>query len=237
MPPPVGPMAPLVVSLGATCQCTYQVRRFTGIERASYFDWLGTTHPALLTALRLRLKGLFQRENLVLAREGMTVMDTLTGISYRHAFRWQRGSKLIDAASIEGDYAEQHEKYSFLTERWTQDLQSCSVLFVRHDCPAPKEARELAQALAPFCGKTFRLLFVTEDPGCAERLQGADPAVRSTVLGPPATSESGWQGSNVAWDKVLSGYAYPGAASLLRPAYARDLTPRELHAAAATAPR
>ncbi len=220
--------SPLLIALGASCQCTYQVRRFTGIERAFYFDWLGTTHIALLTVLQLRFKGLFRRENLVLAREGTTVMDSLTGVSYRHAFRWQRGSKLIDPASLEHDYAAQREKFAFLTERWLQDLQSRSILFVRQDSPTPEQARELALALALYCAQSFQLLFVTADFASARRLDGAHPAVLGDALEAEESPNTGWQGVNAAWDRLLNAHTAIYPSSSLRPIVARELAPHEL---------
>jgi hypothetical protein len=217
---------PLVIALGASCECTYQVRRFTGVERASYFDWLGVSHDALMAVLQKQFRGCFLKEKLTLGRAGTTVIDSATGVSYRHAFKWLPGSTLIDPDTVKEKYEEQREKYAALTDRWFEDIRSRHVLFVRHDSPTASQLQELLKMLAFYCQRRFELLLIS-DPASREQLKIWHPALTIEYADTRSSDESAWQGSDDVWNQILGGHLKPKMCAFKRRIVARDLTRAE----------
>src|SRR3954467_14056898 len=66
---------PRLISLGNFCQTAYQLRRITGDERASFFDWLVTPADALVRVLEADFAGVFEPANLALTEDGTGVRD------------------------------------------------------------------------------------------------------------------------------------------------------------------
>lgn len=221
---------PLVVALGASCQCTYQIRRFTGVERASYFDWLGVPHDGLVEVLRRNFEGCFLKENLRVARNGSTIIDSTTGISYRHAFGWVPGHPLIDVNSIETGYEQQRHKYAALQKRWREDTQSRNMFFVRQDSPTVDQMTELLRLLAYQCLQSFRLLVITHPEEAKRPLTVHHPRLTVEYADTGRLEEFGWKGSDEVWDRLLGRYlgARAAAQASPRPIVARDLHPNEL---------
>lgn len=189
-----------LISLGRTCQCAHQLRRFTGNESAGYFDWLGVPHGGLIRALRANFKGCFELANLDLAPNGETVIDTATGISHRHNFANVGESKRIQKWAIPLDYPEQRQKMDYLAEKWFRELQSERILFVRRDAPSTAEAMELLNALElhrPRDG--VHILFVIP-PGHDLRVDDARVFIESEAV------IKDWPGDDDSWSLILSKY-------------------------------
>jgi hypothetical protein len=189
-----------LISLGKTCQCAHQLRRFVGTESASYFDWLGTPHAGLILALKSNFGNCFLLPNLEVRRNGETVIDSITGISHRHNFRKIQQTEKIDASLITADYPEQRKKMQYLACKWFSELQTQRILFVRHDAPSAEEAGELLAALTqqnPTYG--VNLLFVVPpEYGVRLNLPGVFVEHESVC--------SDWPGDDESWSKILGKY-------------------------------
>jgi hypothetical protein len=195
-----------LVSLGRGCDCAHQIRRFTGIESASYFDWLATPHSALVKVLRLRFDGCFAQENLVVAEEDTTVRDDLTGLHYHHNFSRSADKKTIAPSAIEREYERESAKMSFLARRWFETIRNETVLFVRRDTPTVPQALELYQALEEQVpDRPTSLLFVIP-PGYEFAID--HPRIFAEPCMKPA-DDAAWYGDDEAWNGVLGNYWHP----------------------------
>ena len=195
-----------LISLGRGCDCAHQIRRFTGIETAFYFDWLVTPHSGLVKVLRLRFDGCFAKENLVVVEEGTTVCDSLTGVQYHHNFSRSADKKTIDPLAIEREYSRESAKMSFLARRWFEAIQKETILFVRRDTPSVQQALELYQVLAEqMPDRATSLLFVVPPE---HELTIDHPGIFVEACPKPA-DEAAWYGDDVAWNGVLGNYWHP----------------------------
>ncbi len=210
-----------IISLGRDCQAAHQIRRFTGNEKASYFDWLGTPHDAMISTLRRNFAGCFERKNLMLSSDTETVIDTFTGISYRHSFPRLPGSRTIDAEAIDRNYVSQAEKMHYLASRWRENAANTPILFVRKAVADEEQALELGNALREnLAHEEFLLLFLV--PLLPPR-QTAYPHIRFAFESDDNRLSEQWQGSDLFWDRLLETYGCSGILSRQRAIVARDL--------------
>ena len=192
-----------LISLGRACECAHQIRRYTGIETAAYFDWLITPHSGLVKALRLRFEGCFMEENLVISDDRTTIRDSLTGIVYHHNFSRLSDMVTIDPLAVGREYKRESEKMGFLARRWFEITEKTQVLFVRHDAPSIQQAQEVYQVLSE--QMKDRLPFVLFVVPPEHELPISQPGIFvekcRTVSG-----SSAWFGESEAWDNVLCKY-------------------------------
>ena len=193
-----------MVALGRSCQVSYQIRRYTGQDSASYFDWLGVPFEGLLYTLRQRMQGCFERADLERAANGTTIMHKQTGISFRHLFSRLEGSELIDLEALDREYPAKAAKMQAMAARWFEVFAAERPLFVRHDALTREQAHLLYEELALHAeGRHFELLIVLP-PG--EAWQSGHPFIHGESGVPPSTGPCDWKGDSRLWEQVLARY-------------------------------
>jgi hypothetical protein len=196
-----------LISLGKHCQPAHQIRRFTGIPAASYFDWIGTSHEAILYALRNGLEVVFHKRNLRVTADGLGAVDLVSGVTYRHHFSRTSVAKSVDLASIELGYENQRKKFDFLRERWAKSVTQDGTLFIRQDCPTAEQVAELYEALFEHIGhERFGLLIITLPD---YELNIEHPNIHTAIGCQQAEPGKDWTGDNDVWDKILKPYWQP----------------------------
>ena len=190
-----------LISLGGACQTAYQLRRYTGDNLASYFDWLGSPHRGLVFTLRMNFLGCFERQQLQITPDGLSVVNQETGLTYRHYFPRVVESSLIDRKYLDRDFERVRAKMDRRAERWLMRIRSERLLFVRHGLVTAEEALELFSALRTQAGSNpVELLVITPPDGNAESL---DPGIHY-IPGIPLTGDRmDWQGDDELWNQVL----------------------------------
>lgn len=182
------------ISIGQACPCAYHIRRVTGQREAHFFDWIVTSHKALMDALPLKFSELLPADRL--RRFPTHLLDESTGLRfYAHDFPGDHRGHIRD------DYAEHvdavREKYLRRAER-TQALFTSGnpVVVVRYgqDTPMTKfegEIREIKSAFARlYPDGNFRYLWLSHFS-----------SIHGDVFQAPETDR--WQGSDAAWDRAL----------------------------------
>jgi len=202
------------VSLGRTCECAHQIRRFTGIESAFYFDWLGTPHEGLVRALRSRFSGCFLKENLAISDGGVTVRDSRTQISYRHNFSKLAGTLIIDPQAIDREYQEQQEKMDFLARRWFETLEKEAILFIRHDTPSVQQALELYDVLAEQVPSRDVSLLIIAPHGHELGMKHPRIFIETCDI---STGPGAWRGDDTVWNNILCKYWHEDGATRQQP--------------------
>jgi len=131
-------MVQRVVSLGANCMVTKEMRIFFGIQAANLFDWWITPGDALVQLIENDFDGLFSPENLSLVGDRRSVANLRYGILHHHDFPRNDEEDRVVAIG-EQDLERNRDKFAYLKKRW-DDLgeNPGPVLFVRYTWNRPE---------------------------------------------------------------------------------------------------
>jgi hypothetical protein len=193
-----------ILSLGKHCQGTYQIRRYTGNDRASYFDWLGIPHSGLLHELETDFKDSFQRDSLRTSADGLYVEDTTSGYIYRHQFSKVPGTQRIAPGAIDSEYELLRAKRAYLLERWKTCLRSGRLLVIRHDIVSAPEILKLYEAILKQARGAEIDLLVLRPEGLDDMVPHTNVFVEHGL--PLPTDASNWKGSDDAWTHLLDAW-------------------------------
>lgn len=126
-----------VISLGANCMVTEEIRRFFGIQTANMFDWWITPGDSLVLLVENDFEDLFSPEYLQLVGDRQSVAHSRYGILLHHDFPRNEHGRVI---KTDGDVLEGNQKkFAYLKKRW-DDLgdNDAPVLFVRYTWKRPE---------------------------------------------------------------------------------------------------
>jgi hypothetical protein len=193
-----------LISIGKHCRAAHQLRRITGRQSASYFDWIGTPHQAILYALRNGLESIFRREYLGVTSDGRGVIDLRSGITYYHHFPRSSVGGKVDMQCIDSGYLLQKKKFDFLRARWYESIASAETLFIRQDCLSTDQAFELYSALVSHANHEDIGLLVITPPGHTLRVD--HPRIHVAPGDPEAKSGEYWKGDDECWNSIVAQY-------------------------------
>ena len=190
---------------GADVKLHYQLRRFTADPRASYFDWLGSSHYSLILTLQKNFTGCFNRTQLQITPDGMSVINRDTRLTYRHCFSRNKLTGLINPEALDDEFEAVQAKLERQAIRWLRRIRSEKILFVRHALTTIGEACELFEALSVQAnGNAFELLMIT--PPNSD-ITSVHPQIHIVPGIPLPHDPAKWQGDDALWDEVLGAFA------------------------------
>jgi hypothetical protein len=193
-----------LVSIGRHCRPAHQIRRYTETAQASYFDWVVTSHDAILYSLRHGLHSLFHRDNLAITDDGLGVVDVQSGIFYYHHFSRSSPAGKIDLQSIDREYYNQKKKFEFLASRWYNLISSQETLYVRQDDIVSEQVQELHSAMLNHIGhENFGLLLVIAPD---HTLTVEHPRIHVVTGDSASRPGENWKGDDDCWSFILNQY-------------------------------
>ncbi|CAO4172795.1 DUF1796 family putative cysteine peptidase [Methylorubrum aminovorans] len=202
-----------IVSLGAWCQVTYQLRRFFGSSVSSPYDWLVTPFDALSKSIQDEGRQLGQA---VTVRDEVRPLCFHYGLLYHHEFPTSGEIPIISAQSLLTCESKLKHKY----RRMAEAIRSGGTLFVRmggHALPAfpspyvtdqipftDGDVNKLIELLERrFNCADFRLLFINIEGRTNMDIRNeADGRVVFRSL-PSSVETHTWMGNNEDWDRLL----------------------------------
>ena len=214
-----------VISIGTSCQTSWQVRHHTKSSRAHYFDWVLTPTEVLIDLLG-RPEEEWAGGAKEVARHVKAVFDRSTGLHHPHDFLDGEGKVVI----TDENQAAARSKYRFLARRFFEAMASDpEPLFVwqniQRDLPLylkegethdsvlgmddGRRSRLIERLTALRGGKPFRLLIVTLGE---TSIREAEPGVFLATLPTPGEN---WYGCTESWGGL---YARLAAIRSSRPA-------------------
>jgi hypothetical protein len=191
-----------VISLGAYCQCAYQIRRYTGCNSASYFDWLGTPYSGLIHELTHEFKTSFRLLSLRRTNGNRHVIDKVTGIIYAHTFSRDPHTATIRSLTILREFRKQREKREYLTTKWALRIRREDILFVRHGHLTTLEAYELYGLLRSHAGRNRIGLACLVPDNSDLNVRHEHIYVRSGFPIPAGAHD--WRGDDLNWDAFFN---------------------------------
>lgn len=128
-----------LIGFGCSCQPAYQIRRFTGIEKAHFFDWLITPMKSIGKVLLDfdpdHFLNINQPGGLPIVDHGIRVLDSHSGVKFQHEFSSLKDG-VIDINSIRQDAIKIKEKYIFLRNRTLDAMRSeQDFVYIRFEWP------------------------------------------------------------------------------------------------------
>ncbi|PJI55814.1 hypothetical protein CTI14_01680 [Methylobacterium radiotolerans] len=202
-----------IVSLGAWCQATYQIRRMFGASASSPYDWLVTPFDALISSINDEGKKFGQT---VYVRDDEYPMCYNYGLLYHHEFKRDGRRPLVTEQALASCKSKLTHKYN----QFADAMNGGGVLLVRmggHAKPAvawpyitdPKPLRSadincLTSSLdRKFLNRDYRLLIINLEGRVTVDLDVPvdDRVIFRTI--PFATEKSRWEGCDEAWDAIF----------------------------------
>ncbi|HEY3799470.1 MAG TPA: hypothetical protein VGL58_14050 [Caulobacteraceae bacterium] len=192
---------PTLMSIGADCQVSHQIRRVTGDETAYLFDWL-ITPVGSCGALLGDDSDWFGSGNWEITADGMRVRDKGTGLEFQHEFPLiDVPGNLIDVAGVEGHLGEARAKYAHLKAKTLAALRSADdLVLIRREWwtdawRAAADAAAILETYSPL-NPGLRLVLVSE-------AVTADCIYERYVLLKLEPGEA-WTGDDRSWDRVFA---------------------------------
>ena len=191
----------LVVSLGKNCQPAYQIRRYTGVQRAQVFDWCMTPDSALTQVIRHGFSGWFDPDQLIPHSDG-AYKHRESGVVFLHEF-----NSFPDFAS---GYAASAPRIEQLIFRWLDLVTSDkNVLFVRihaEEPHVPSTAADLVRSLVETSSLGFDLLYLVSPEIFDPTWQVEGVTFRPHRRHGP---DQDWRGHNADWDAYFAEMGIP----------------------------
>jgi hypothetical protein len=205
-----------IVSLGAWCQTTHQIRRMFGASVSSPYDWLVTPLDALIASLR---DGGQQFGRAVVTRDNEYAICYRYGLLYHHEFgRDALGIPIVSEAALANCRQKLTHKFSAMVA----DCAHRNTLFVRYGGfaraarPSPYVVEEeiigsqhinpLVSALdAAFPTTNFRLLFFTNQSFAQSSFDATLDRRVITAEMPPDPPNAPWEGTDQLWEDLFRG--------------------------------
>lgn len=190
------------ISLGATCQTAYQLKRL-GLRRcAGPLDWfVSDSADGLVRLIQNRFQGFMELHNLEpigATDDCFVIRDNLYGVESFHDF-----SRSLPAEHWQIAYPGFKATISRRVDRFLKTVKNTPVLFVRTKTEK-KEAQQLRTALQPIIHDKSRFLIVNFHPDNREDVVYEDWKLDKVfpVIVPGGTD---WKGSDQAWDTCMKG--------------------------------
>ncbi|WP_282937424.1 DUF1796 family putative cysteine peptidase [Paenibacillus sp. RC67] len=190
------------ISMGATCQTAYQLRRLGLRKFAGPLDWfVSGTVDNVAPLIRNRFNGFMELDQLQLLGTDMDCYivrdDKYDIVSYHDfprslpAFRW------TDA------YPDFKQKIDRRIKAFFSAAKSKPICLIRTQTTKP-EAEQLLAALNKVMAGKFRLLIVNNRNDLHE-VKYEDWGIQG-VCSVSVPSGADWRGSNQAWDQIMRGF-------------------------------
>lgn len=185
-----------VVGLGHACQVAHQLKRLGISKETHFFDWIVSTHDALMKTIDLRLDGVLFSDGIEFDSRKVRLRDIATGLwFYGHDFSGAAASTGI-AHKDEVDAV--REKYLRRSVRTRQALSRSEATIIRHfyDAPVERAAAEQLEittkleALHP--NTKFSYIWISELP------DSGHPPEKGQVFYVPKAAD--WRGDDDAWN-------------------------------------
>ena len=193
-----------MISVGKYCQPAWQIRRFTGVQTPSYFDWTEAPHEGLVRILQHRFQGVFLKDRLSITPDEKSVRDLDTDILYHHHFSYGQTKTLLTPSMIETGYERQKAALGLMHRFWTHGIENYRTLFVRQDWCSREQAMELYSALQSQAGRFGCGLLVLCSPEFVLEIE--HPHIHVEIGPPDPTTPDEWRGDDSAWNQILSKY-------------------------------
>jgi hypothetical protein len=185
-----------VVSLGAACRVTYQLRRFFSFGAAFPFDWWVTTRRGVINAIDHTYDP-YSCLKPLLADEGIrSICTDARDIVFHHEFprRWaQKGAPVSEAWRDAIPFAK--SRFTYLRKRfWSLNRLGIRILFVRAGADSSATAEEFMAAVNHVIDRPENhFLFIN----------AADAPQRVLRLNFDDVGGQRWQGDDVVWSQNL----------------------------------
>ncbi|WP_138495296.1 DUF1796 family putative cysteine peptidase [Paenibacillus pinistramenti] len=195
---------PAYISLGATCQTAYQLRRLGLRQSAGPLDWfLSYSVPHLSRLLRLQFKDFWKWENLRtvnIVQNHYVIQDTAYQIESYHDFPVPYDPRTL--------YPSFREKADRRTARFLRLIKEHPVCFVRI-LTTSSEAYQLERALNPIANKGFRLLIVNLHQDASREISYDDWGIQR-VASVTISGGRDWRGFDPGWNRIMEGFKRAG---------------------------
>lgn len=204
-----------ILSLGAWCQATYQVRRMFGSSAPSPYDWLVTPFDALISSLEDEGRKFGQA---VFVRDNVYPTCHHYGALYHHEFKPSSDRLVITEEALSACRSKLIHKYN----RFADLMSVGGNLLVRmggHAKPAvawpyitdpvPLKSAEINNLTSvldrKFGNHDYRILIVNLEGRVVVDLDEPvdDRVIFRTI--PFATETSRWEGADEAWNEIFDG--------------------------------
>jgi hypothetical protein len=198
------------ISFGCFCQPAYQIRRFTGIEKAYFFAWLITPIKSIGKVLRDfdsdHFLNINQPGGLPIADHGIRVLDLHTGVKFQHEFSSLEDGT-INISSIRQMQIRVKEKYIFLRNRTLNDMQSVNdFVYIRFEWPAHDGKYDEVEGMNKFIlevgdNARNRLFVLASESVSFTRFEENKLFFKlSPYVG---DKKYKWHGDDLSWDKLF----------------------------------
>lgn len=212
-----------IISLGASCETAYNLRRHFQFATAYPFDWWVSSLHGVTGFLDARDPlALYAPENLARRQDGSTVDNLAFGIALHHEFPrdWKQPGHPVKADFLSGLHAPR-QRTAHLAERFfALDTERTRLLFVRQMALADASDKALDMLLdvlrKRFVRARFSLALV--DPPAAVSIPPECAAVYAR-----SSSRMGWKGDPQRWDAALASLRTTLAPGVHQPPTAADL--------------
>ena len=193
-----------LVSMGTYCETAAQIRRYSGIDTPSLFDWTLSGWEGLTKCIENDFSEFFKLPNLRTISDDYVVLDTATRFEFRHLYGVM-GNRKIQPGMIERDYRKHELALRFMIRNLNRSLDEEKVLLVRQGNPKPEQVLKLWSALErAHPAGWFDLLIVNT----AKIVTEIDhPRIRVGLVQPPPKGPNAWLGDDITWSRVLEEHA------------------------------
>lgn len=204
-----------ILSLGAWCQATYQIRRIFGASASSPYDWLVTPFDALISSLNDDGRKFGQA---IYVRDNEYPMCHNYGVLYHHEFQRDGNKPLITEEAMVYCKSKLAHKY----KQFADVMNGGGTLLVRMGGhakpavawpyitdPAPLRSADINNLTSTldsrFENGDYRILIVNLEGRVTVNLDAPvdDRVIFRTI--PFATERSRWEGADEAWDTIFEG--------------------------------
>jgi hypothetical protein len=120
-----------IISLGGNCAPAAAIRNCFGITKAFPFDWWIFRTEHLEHLISNNFERMFEEQDVVLYKNGESVISTKYWIWYHHDFERDANDEVLP--DIARQLPKVREKYAFLCDRLERSVSRSKVLFVRGD--------------------------------------------------------------------------------------------------------
>lgn len=170
------------------------------------FDWAITSYAAVRAYLEQDFEGVFEREDLLVAKDGTTVKHRRLHAYFPHDFRGGSDGQITEAM-LDEQYGVFRSKHEYLAQRFRDLLKSSGpYLYIYKEILPQNDVDTLIGLLRRHPEHQFQMLLVDTEGAVNQMLmRTAAPVSKgwlpSVIDKPPARS---WEGDDTAWDAVLN---------------------------------
>jgi hypothetical protein len=188
------------LSLGASCEVAFQIRRYTQNNSLHFFDWLHAPGEGTMATLETGFEHVFKLENLVVI-PGPAVRDLQNNFGYMHHFKRDEQNQ-ITIESVAQQYDKQRIIIDRLIRDWKEITENENVLYVWRWNPNQGHIERMLRALraARPDQPGVSVLVVNSD----ERPKLDSPDVFQVMIPFPPSGPNAWMGLNDPWTEAFA---------------------------------